>query len=147
MHQKKISYTVRSIRFHQWSRKAYAAFASLKRHVTMGCVRKGITEVSLSKGAMCAQVFVNRIGADNGAVTDLREAETDSGVEEILLWANKMSVSVADAECADGNDGVYKRNKITLTHRASVFVEKRHSNTEFRSLCVAVPSFFVFNLW
>lgn len=130
MFQKNLSYTARSIRFCQWSRKAYAAFASLKHHVTMGCVRKGITEVSLSKGAICAQVFVNGIGADTKAVTDFREAETDSGVEEILLWANEMSVYVAYAECGGSGDGVYKRNKITPAYRMPEFVGKRHSNIE-----------------
>lgn len=128
MFQKNLSYTARSIRFCQWSRKAYAAFASLKHHVTMGCVRKGITEVSLSKGAICAQVLVNRTGADTKTITDFREAETDSGVEEILLWANETSVQVAYAEC--GGCGVYKRNKVTPVYRMPVFVEKRHSNIE-----------------
>lgn len=37
------------IRFRQWSRKAYAAFASLGREVVISRVGKSITEVSLCK--------------------------------------------------------------------------------------------------
>lgn len=38
-----------SLRFRRWSRKAYAAFASVGRHVTIGCVHKGIADRSLAK--------------------------------------------------------------------------------------------------
>ena len=38
-----------SFRFRRWSRKAYAAFASIGRHVTIGCVNKRIADKSLSK--------------------------------------------------------------------------------------------------
>lgn len=37
------------IRFRHWSRKAYAAFASLGKHVTIGHVCKSIAEASLCK--------------------------------------------------------------------------------------------------
>ena len=37
------------LRFRRWSRKAYAVFCSLGKHVTIGCVSKGIAEASLSK--------------------------------------------------------------------------------------------------
>ena len=39
------------IRFRQWSRKAYAAFASLGREVVISRVGKSITEASLCKVA------------------------------------------------------------------------------------------------
>lgn len=37
------------IRFRRWSRKAYAAFASIGRCVTIGCLRKNVADRSLSK--------------------------------------------------------------------------------------------------
>ena len=37
------------IRFRQWSRKGYAIFASLGKHVTIGHVCKSIAEASLTK--------------------------------------------------------------------------------------------------
>ena len=43
MYQSAFTYRPRTVRFCQWSRKAYAAFASLKIQVTMGCVSKGNT--------------------------------------------------------------------------------------------------------
>ncbi len=39
----------RKIRFMRWSRKGYAAFCSIHRHVTIGQVAKGIADASLSK--------------------------------------------------------------------------------------------------
>ena len=55
MYQSAFTYRPRTVRFCQWSRKAYAAFASLKIQVTMGCVSKGITEVALSKNGYTAE--------------------------------------------------------------------------------------------
>ncbi len=49
MFRKKSFHAVRMIRFRHWSRKKDAVFCSLKRHVTIGCVGKSITEASLSK--------------------------------------------------------------------------------------------------
>lgn len=37
------------LRFRRWSRKEYAAFVSLHRHVTIGQVGRGIADVSLGK--------------------------------------------------------------------------------------------------
>ncbi len=38
-----------NLRFRRWSRKAYASFASIGRHVTIGCVSKSIADKSLNK--------------------------------------------------------------------------------------------------
>lgn len=40
---------ISAIRFRCWSRKAYAAFASIGRCVTIGCLRKEVADSSLSK--------------------------------------------------------------------------------------------------
>jgi hypothetical protein len=37
------------LRFRRWSRKEYAAFVSLHRHVTIGQVERGIADASLGK--------------------------------------------------------------------------------------------------
>lgn len=39
----------KTLRFRQWSRKAYAAFASIGRCVTIGCLPKDVADCSLSK--------------------------------------------------------------------------------------------------
>lgn len=41
--------TRHTIRFRRWSRKAYAAFASIGRCVTIGALRKSVADSSLSK--------------------------------------------------------------------------------------------------
>ena len=41
------------LRFRRWSRKEYAAFVSLHRHVTIGQVGRGIADASLGKQKAC----------------------------------------------------------------------------------------------
>lgn len=47
--RKRLQNTRRNVRFRQWSRKAYAVFASLGVCVTIGQLRKNVTERALCK--------------------------------------------------------------------------------------------------
>ena len=58
-----------SFRFRRWSRKAYAAFASIGRHVTIGCVHKDIADKSLAK-----QVCTGTATAYHGSGQTRRES-------------------------------------------------------------------------
>ena len=69
-----------TIRFRKWSRKAYAAFASLGRCVTIGCLPKNVADCSLSKqnsgtSAGCKSGGQNLEDIDNG-----KGQETDIGI-------------------------------------------------------------------
>ena len=60
-----------TIRFRKWSRKAYAAFASLGRCVTIGYLPKNVADCSLSKqnsgtSAGCKSGGQNLEDTDNG---------------------------------------------------------------------------------
>ena len=79
MYQSAFTYRPRTVRFCQWSRKAYAAFASLKIQVTMGCVSKGITEVALSKNGYTAEKQSSLQG--NTGFMPPEEASRASGTE------------------------------------------------------------------
>lgn len=79
MYQSTFTYRPRTVRFCQWSRKAYAAFASLKIQVTMGCVSKGITEVALSKNGYTAEKQSSLQG--NTGFMPPEEASRASGTE------------------------------------------------------------------
>lgn len=83
MYQSAFTYRPRSVRFCQWSRKAYAAFASLKIQVTMGCVSKGITEVALSKNGYTAERQSSL--QEKTGLTLPEEASRASGTEAIPL--------------------------------------------------------------
>lgn len=145
MCRKEISNQVGSLRFHQWSRKAYAAFASLKRHVTMGCVGKGITEVSLSKGAMCAQVRINRAWAEDDAMTDTSEADTDVRIAELLLEAIAVPVCMVTVKGGSRQEEIDKRKNLWIkAYDTPVFVRKDTGIQSLRRLCVSVS--FVFYL-
>ena len=67
-------------RFRKWSRKAYAAFASLGRCVTIGCLPKSVADSSLSKqksgtSAGCKSGRQSLEDTDNG-----KGQETDIGI-------------------------------------------------------------------
>ena len=69
-----------TIRFRKWSRKAYAAFASLGRCVTIGCLPKSVADSSLSKqksgtSAGCKSGRQSLEDTDNG-----KGKETDIGI-------------------------------------------------------------------
>lgn len=103
MYKKQPFYTVRSIRFRRWSRKSYAAFLSLKRHVTIGCVGTSIVEALLHKGGMFHaeqnRSTLLRVGRDTGC------EEPDTGDTDIRLLMGELCPQVTLAigsakECA-----------------------------------------------
>ena len=59
MHENTLHNQRRSIRFRRWSRKNYAVFGSLHRHVTIGRVCKGIADSSLDKARHIVSVEGN----------------------------------------------------------------------------------------
>lgn len=72
------------IRFRQWSRKAYAAFASLGREVVISRVRKSITEASLCKVAKYT-VCEMRHYIPGYEATETEPAPPDIGIPELEL--------------------------------------------------------------
>ena len=69
-----------TLRFRKWSRKAYAAFASLGRCVTIGCLPKSVADSALSKqksgtSAGCKSGRQSLEDTDNG-----KGQETDIGI-------------------------------------------------------------------
>lgn len=70
MHRILLHRAQKAIRFLRWSRKAYAAFCSLHRNVTIGQVGKGIADASLSKAKEVVQVC---------HVSEVRPVVPDSG--------------------------------------------------------------------
>ncbi len=79
----------KTIRFRKWSRKAYAAFASLGEWVTIGCLPKGVADCSLSKQRAGAAAGCKNGGRSMEETNDEKGQETDIGVplgsENILM--------------------------------------------------------------
>ena len=77
----KITTSVRyTIRFRRWSRKAYAAFASIGRCVTIGCLRKSVADSSLSKQKATGSAGHTSCGKDNAWEGVTEEKQTDIGI-------------------------------------------------------------------
>ena len=60
-----------TIRFRRWSRKAYAAFASIGRCVTIGCLRKSVADSSLSKQKAAGTAGHAGCGEETSILTEL----------------------------------------------------------------------------
>lgn len=69
-----------TIRFRKWSRKAYAAFASLGCCVTIGCLPKSVADSSLSKQKSGTSVGCKNSGQNLEDVDGGKAQETDIGI-------------------------------------------------------------------
>ena len=90
MHRILLHRAQKAIRFLRWSRKAYAAFCSLHRNVTIGQVGKGIADASLSKAKEVVQVC---------HVSEVRPS-FPIPAERIRVWGGRYP---PDALCRSGN--------------------------------------------
>ncbi|MEG2574092.1 MAG: hypothetical protein RSA44_05450 [Bacteroides sp.] len=68
-------YSHRIIRFRRWSGKAYAAFCSIGRQVTIGQLTKGIAEASLNK----QRGIVSIIGEEGCGSAEHKVSDEDTG--------------------------------------------------------------------
>lgn len=69
-----------TIRFRKWSRKAYAAFASLGRCVTIGCLPKNVADCSLSKQNSGTSAGYKTGGQNLEDTDNGKGQETDIGI-------------------------------------------------------------------
>lgn len=77
---RKTSPTVPTIRFRRWSRKAYAAFASIGRCVTIGFLRKSAADSSLSKQKAAGTAGHAGCGEKSAWKGETEGRETDTGI-------------------------------------------------------------------
>lgn len=96
-------------RFRHWTRKGYAAFASLGRCVTIGCLRKNVTERALAK-----QTEPSLTPYAQQAETE-REAETMPSPDrekELLLSVSAQTDTTPPAEPYRRNNLSYRINTL-----------------------------------
>lgn len=87
-----------TIRFRRWSRKGYAAFASLGQCVTIGQVCKSITERALTKqvapGITCPTELM-----ENGRDDDDTPTTTITAIETLLAALSPQIAATRPAPC------------------------------------------------
>ena len=71
-------FTVKSLRFRRWGHKAYSAFCSIGKHVTIGQVSKGIADASMEKAGAVDSALVERIIRRGGLERDEAENMAES---------------------------------------------------------------------
>lgn len=139
MHENTLHNQRKSIRFRRWSRKNYAVFGSLHRHVTIGRVCKGIADSSLDKARHIVSVKGN--GQCVYAMDGIREQDASPydigiplGCVMLLLMGLPVAVEPAGSEVAyirrtQNNCHLPKRNgeRIRVTSCLGVHGYFRHS--------------------
>lgn len=86
----------KSIRFRRWGRKAYSAFCSIGRHVTIGHVCKGIADASLDKSGGMDDFLLEKVFRNNGLDMD----EAVRAAEEIPLERLVSLAATVTEKCA-----------------------------------------------
>lgn len=71
-------------RFRQYSRKGYAIFSSLGRCVTIGCLKKNITEQAFSKQSVHEKAMLS-INKEAGDEINADRGEEETSIKECIL--------------------------------------------------------------
>lgn len=78
------------VRFRQWSRKGYAVFSTLRSCVTIGCLPKNVTEVSLSKQKT---THIDPSFEESSSLKNNDPADATSCLQSLwLLYPNNMNL-------------------------------------------------------
>ena len=93
-------YRKNMIRFRHWSRKAYAAFASLGKHVTIGHVCKSIAEASLCKSVNLCMVAVSRLMTEKEEGELCWEVSEEMERLQLASWLAVVETSCLPMGCA-----------------------------------------------
>lgn len=128
------------LRFRHWSRKAYAAFASIGRYVTIGCLRKCVADSSLSKQEVTGATGHAGCAAEN-AWTGRVEKETTpgslSGDDSLLCALIHSEINLQSLFRPAESGSCPKQNK-----EIKNLINKGNPNTDYRKQRQAKPALF-----
>lgn len=108
-------------RFRYWTRKGYAAFASLGKCVTIGQLRKNVTERALSKQAASGRLFVTLNLEANHHPDGPTAHEMPPATDKLLLLLLTLVRPQLETTYNEGPEGSssYTINKSTDARNAS----------------------------
>lgn len=84
---RKQSFVKPAMRFRRWSRKAYAVFVSIKAYVTIGCLRTGTADSSLSKQKGKQAARTKRMETENSYFSPPANAPLEIPIPPVPLQA------------------------------------------------------------
>lgn len=115
---KTVKHLPRTIRFRKWSRKAYAAFASIGKCVTIGHVSKSIADNSLTKSKTVTSPVENagKGGFHTSPKTVLQEEEEGERVSLETVLKTVLPVIVLGSYTATGHSHEHLSNRHTYRH-------------------------------
>jgi hypothetical protein len=93
-----------AIRFRRWSRGGYAAFASLGKNVTIGCLSAEISDVSLLKQIALCQDLLPLNRNEREEEEEKRQEALAILQQEMIFTVNEISVAAAQALVANTYD-------------------------------------------
>ncbi|MEL5896222.1 hypothetical protein AAE250_22365 [Bacteroides sp. GD17] len=124
-----------TIRFRRWSRKAYAAFASIGRCVTIGSLRKSVADSSLSKQKTTGTAGHAGCNSESAWKGKTEGRETDIGIplgSETALICEKTGMNLQvllpiQAVCSCVNAGRQEEHSL-LRQRNNTGTDYRNSS-------------------
>ena len=104
-----------TLRFRRWSRKAYAAFVSIGRCVSIGCLRKSVADSSLSKQKAAGAAGHSSCSEDHAWKDDTKEREKETEPEPLLQMLLGTQVVRPSVHTGEEEEYILKLRKNTST--------------------------------
>lgn len=104
-----------TLRFRRWSRKAYAAFASIGRCVSIGCLRKSVADSSLSKQKAAGVAGHSSCSEDHAWKDDTKEREKEMEPDLLLQMLLETQVVRPSVHTGEEEEYILKQRKNTST--------------------------------
>lgn len=104
-----------TLRFRRWSRKAYAAFASIGRCVSIGCLRKSVADSSLSKQKAAGAAGHSSCSEDCAWKDDTKEKEKETEPDLLLQMLLGTQVVRPSVHTGEEEEYILKQRKNTST--------------------------------
>lgn len=105
-----------SIRFRRWSRKQYAVFCSLGKQISIGCLRRSITDQALRKNALILKTATHATTKSFSLVDndlkDSEEVDSKQTISDILFLKIVLSKLSSDTACPDNKNNTLNTNTI-----------------------------------
>lgn len=119
----------RTLRFRRWSRKAYAAFASIGRCVSIGCLRKSVADSSLSKQKAAGAAGHSSCNEDSVWKDNIKEREKEKEPAPLLQILLETQVIRPYVHTGEEKEYILKQRKNTSTdyrELSSLFIRLLH---------------------
>lgn len=111
-----------SLRFKKWSRKSYAAFKSVSRHVTIGCLKNIVADALLGKQKNILSIFTIAWKKENSFCDDEWHDPPDEELLSELFYLPSLQVERSYCGIIENPPNFYAWLKAVVYKRFQLFL-------------------------